>query len=390
MTTKDTGGLPKPFTGFEGPNYTQVPDALFDELLAYLSGTELKVLLYIMRRTFGFKRERDQISLSQMLHGIVKHDGERLDHGTGVSKPSLLRALRSLQEKGILIAERCRSTERGDEPTVYRLNVRESTPGKKMSLPVVKKVVQGGGQETLPGPWSRNVATQDTDSQETEEQETEKLEYSKIRKVTPGSRETETGSVPAARSSDRSRSTSGPSSPESIGSVLARRGQGRPRSQPRPETMEVDYQRIQALVEERAREFADTASLKSSTTRAWNLYRRSGLSIDAFTDRVYQAKALTQEATARITKTAEDPEYRVRRKSKMAYFFATLEDQLDLLTPEERARRETRSTSAPNPGSTPERNTRGRSPVEGEEEGQASTGRRRPDSEGPYADFIKS
>ena len=35
------------FKGFVSPRYTQVPDALFDELMAYLSGAELKVLLYI-------------------------------------------------------------------------------------------------------------------------------------------------------------------------------------------------------------------------------------------------------------------------------------------------------------------------------------------------------
>jgi hypothetical protein len=43
------------FKGFLSPRYTQVPDELFDELMAYLSGAELKVLLYIIRRTFGFK-----------------------------------------------------------------------------------------------------------------------------------------------------------------------------------------------------------------------------------------------------------------------------------------------------------------------------------------------
>ena len=36
---------------------------LFDELLPYLSEAELKVLLYIVRRTFGFKKEADAISV---------------------------------------------------------------------------------------------------------------------------------------------------------------------------------------------------------------------------------------------------------------------------------------------------------------------------------------
>src|SRR5215210_7779950 len=97
------------FRGFRSPNYTQVPDELFDELLPDLSGAELKVLLYIIRRTFGFKRESDSISLSQMLHGLQTHNGRVLDRGAGVSKPTLLAALRSLEEKNIIQTERRRS-----------------------------------------------------------------------------------------------------------------------------------------------------------------------------------------------------------------------------------------------------------------------------------------
>ena len=63
------------FEGFYVPNSTQVPDTLFDELMAELSGAELKVVLYIIRRTFGFKRQSDTISINQLLHGITKKNG---------------------------------------------------------------------------------------------------------------------------------------------------------------------------------------------------------------------------------------------------------------------------------------------------------------------------
>lgn len=379
MTTNDTGSLPEPFLGFEGPNYTQVPDALFDELLAYLSGAEIKVLMYIIRRTFGFKRDSDTISLSQMLTGITTRNGKVLDRGTGLSKPSLLRALRSLQERQIIFTERRRSIERGDEPTVYRLNVRDKTPGKKMSLPLVKKVVQGGGQEISPGPWSKNVSTQETDLQETVEQETD-YNISNIRKVQPGKAARAAGKTQPASSSlpaDEPDTT-----PEAVGEVLERRFARTPRSQPRPEAGTEEYQRIQALIGDRAREFADSAPLKSSTTRAWNLFHRSGLSISTFESKIFQAKALTLEATARITNSSTDPQHR-GRKNKMAYFFATLEDQLNLITPEERARR----TGV---GEEPMGAKRGRSPkAAGAGEDQPRTGRK-PDSEGPYGAYIKS
>src|SRR3954465_9258610 len=94
------------FRGFRSPTYTQVPDELFDALLPDLSGAELKVLLYIIRRTFGFKRDSDTISLSQMLNGITRRDGTVLDRGVGLSKPTLLQALRSLSEQEIIFTER--------------------------------------------------------------------------------------------------------------------------------------------------------------------------------------------------------------------------------------------------------------------------------------------
>src|SRR3954451_14557133 len=87
---------PAPFRGFKSPNYTPVPDELFDELLGDLSGAELKALLYIIRRTFGFKRESDTISLSQMLNGIQTREGRVLDRGVGLSKKTLLLVLRTL------------------------------------------------------------------------------------------------------------------------------------------------------------------------------------------------------------------------------------------------------------------------------------------------------
>jgi hypothetical protein len=82
------------FKGFISPRYTQVPDALFDDLMAYLSGAELKVLLYIIRRTFGFKKDSDYISLRQLCHGIKTKAGEVLDKGTGLSLSTVQIALK--------------------------------------------------------------------------------------------------------------------------------------------------------------------------------------------------------------------------------------------------------------------------------------------------------
>lgn len=110
------------FIGFTIPNYTLVPDEVFDFLLSLLSGSEIKTLLYITRRTFGYSKESENISLKRMLKGYIDKDRNIIDNGVGLTKPSLLKTLRSLSKNKIIIKEKQFSKERGDEPTNYRLN----------------------------------------------------------------------------------------------------------------------------------------------------------------------------------------------------------------------------------------------------------------------------
>jgi DNA-binding Lrp family transcriptional regulator len=149
-----------PFQGFRFPNTTPVPDELFDDLLADLSGAEVKVILYICRRTFGFKKESDTISISQMTGGIQKKDGDQLDRGTGLSKDSVARAVKGLEEKGVILRTRRRSEAKGDEPTTYRLNI---LPVSENRTPPGEKIGHGEGVKS---------DTQDTVLQETVRQAT--------------------------------------------------------------------------------------------------------------------------------------------------------------------------------------------------------------------------
>jgi len=146
------------FIGFSSPRYTQVPDELFDELLSELSGAELKVLMYVVRRTFGFKRDSDHISLSQMVNGIVKKDGVVLDKGTGLAKDSVARATKSLVEKGILVRKLVTTPERGCQASEYSLRVIHTPLSKNHDRGPVPKIGQGA---------VRKSDTQDTDIQKT-------------------------------------------------------------------------------------------------------------------------------------------------------------------------------------------------------------------------------
>lgn len=398
------------FAGFRSPNYTQVPDELFDELLPVLSGGELKVLLYIIRRTFGFKRDSDTISINQMLNGITTRDGRVLDRGVGLTKKTLLAAIRSLEERNVILTERRRSLERGDEATSYQLNIADTPRGGKITPPVGEKLHQGGGGEITPGPWGKNSPTQYTEEQETEEQETD-FETSKLRSVSALENEGSLGrrdrvGTPKGFSTpgdvlrsrgQRVRTLESP--PRSAASAAEAQGQltvreapdGNPREN-RPETASDDWQRIQFHIDEFRRELGDKATLRASTTRAYNLYTRSGVSIGVFVERLFQARTITQEHTASITSQGEDAAFKVKRKTKAAYFFSVLEDLLNLLPPEERARRDRLRAQAAERVEAAKRGER-QAPKRKREDGEQGKNSQRSvpsrDSEGPYAPYIE-
>lgn len=68
-----------------------------------LTGSEQKVLDYILRHTWGFNKTSDKISRKQFQFGIQKKNGDWLDRGTGLSQASISRALNGLEEKGFII-----------------------------------------------------------------------------------------------------------------------------------------------------------------------------------------------------------------------------------------------------------------------------------------------
>jgi hypothetical protein len=150
------------FQGFQFPTTTPVPDEVFDVLMPQLSGAELKVLLYICRRTFGFKKESDNISLQQIATGITTKDGRVLDKGTGLCLTSITNAISSLERKGIIVRGKNRSAEKGFEPSTYSL---------KFAAPISKN--QTGATPKNTEGVLQKMETQQTVIQETALQETD-------------------------------------------------------------------------------------------------------------------------------------------------------------------------------------------------------------------------
>jgi phage replication O-like protein O len=93
-----TGPLPE-------PNYTQLPNIILDSM-AFMKESELRVVLAIARKTFGWHKVSDQISLTQ------------LEALTGLSRSAVVAGITAGMERGVI--ER---TPHGKQSFLYHLLV---------------------------------------------------------------------------------------------------------------------------------------------------------------------------------------------------------------------------------------------------------------------------
>lgn len=140
---------PSAFRGFPRNRYTQVPDLLFDELLADLSNDELRVLLHVIRFTEGFKRDTDSISLTQFVSGRAATTGTWRNRGTGLSRAAVGRGIKGLVSRGILVAKRCQDEKGGHLATTYKIRFDDEFPSPPVDYPSL-----AGGL-----PWSTGEPT---------------------------------------------------------------------------------------------------------------------------------------------------------------------------------------------------------------------------------------
>lgn len=256
------------FAGFRYPTYTQVPDEVFDVLMPDLTEAEIKCLLYIVRRTFGFRKDSDAIATKQFIDGIITRDGRQLDRGTGLSSKGVWSGLKGLEAKGIIEVERRLAPDGDYEINVYRLKFHTSEG--VTTLGSNPYYLRKGGVTT-------SGSTQHTVEQETVEQETD------ISKSRPSS----TPSI---------------SSDENI--------------------EELTSAELELLIETCSREFGDMGHLESNLTRTFNLWAHTRFDEVEILAHVRQARERTKQ---RIGLSAVK-----NRDKKMAYFFAVLEDVLGL------------------------------------------------------------
>jgi flagellar biosynthesis/type III secretory pathway M-ring protein FliF/YscJ len=113
-------------------NTIQLPKVVSRYWAPALSEAELKTLLYLIDKTFGYdKEEGDAISLSQMTDGVVKKDKEngkeiRIDWGVGVKRKALLDALMMLELLGLVQVIRGKKENSNENKTnMYKVKIYE-------------------------------------------------------------------------------------------------------------------------------------------------------------------------------------------------------------------------------------------------------------------------
>ena len=98
-----------PFPSSQFNYYTKVPNVFFDEVMRKLPPSEYMVLMLFVRKLYGFHKNTDMISVSQ----IVKL--------TSTSKNTIKRALSGLESKGLITAVKTYDT-RSMIARTWRLN----------------------------------------------------------------------------------------------------------------------------------------------------------------------------------------------------------------------------------------------------------------------------
>ena len=78
--------------------FTRIPNELYDAMLSQkLSITQERALLYVIRKTYGFNKREDMISISRMAEE------------TGYSRRAMINAVHDLEKMGILKLQKTRS-----------------------------------------------------------------------------------------------------------------------------------------------------------------------------------------------------------------------------------------------------------------------------------------
>jgi hypothetical protein len=288
--------------------FTQIPNAL----LRRQDITPGAKLSYMMLLSYAWQEDSC----------FPGHDRLALDMGVSRRSVGVVSYLQQLQEAGLIVVNR-----RGSGQTnVYWLPRLKPPP---RSAEFAHQEVQNASH-----PEVQNLQTKNTQN---EEDSTEQYAVS-----SSNFRIARTG-----RSSSLAESKSQALGKGPVARTLEKRQTATGSARGRQKRYDTDRQRILVFIDDFARQFNDQAPLTSSVSRAYNLWRRSGIPIEAFSSFMYEARSLTNEYSAQVHKTDDKYSAWGLQKNKMAYYFAVLEKLVDQHAPNGGTAEKKRGTGTP-------------------------------------------
>ena len=138
------------FEGFADPteNWSKLPHQLIDALPIIKTVSEVKVILYILRHTWGFHETEKRISLDEFAHGRKRKGKPRMDGGTGLSVPSIRAGIHEAIKDGFILVE-TDSRDKGRVKKFYSLAAKDLHAGYKSLSPRVQKSFNRTKKETI-------------------------------------------------------------------------------------------------------------------------------------------------------------------------------------------------------------------------------------------------
>ncbi len=273
---------------------TATPDWLFDDVAPDLAKAPLKVLLYIVRRTCGFRKLADAISLTQFQHGIITRDGRQLDKGCGVTnRTALLRALDDLEARGLIAHQDTIHADGGNATTIYYLLGPGQRGGALTAPPPVPQDGRGGV------PLAHPPGVLSAHPQQTDVPTNRKIE----RSLPP----TPVAPIAEPCTGDEAGQLGGDPAPDDAG-VPAAPAQAQRR-------IDADYQALAGPITALVERLGDGAPPWASVSRGYGLMARAGLALPAFLALLTEAELLMRPSLPHIEKP-------------MAYLFRVVESLL--------------------------------------------------------------
>lgn len=141
------------FNGFNEPaeNWSKLPHQFIDILSDIETIGEMKVLIYTLRHTWGYRDEYKKITLDEFQNGRKRRNGSRIDKGTGLSKPTIIDGIKRAVAHGFLF-EYVDNSDRARVEKYYSLTeqgLKDFTSDVKSFNTGGKKILHRSEKETL-------------------------------------------------------------------------------------------------------------------------------------------------------------------------------------------------------------------------------------------------